>query len=143
MRYLAESFILGALRRGRSVEQFLGPCGSTEHPGVRYVEVRATKGPFEVYLHAVEDVGSESFLDLDEFPPFDPNDDASEFGLLLGMAEGSLTALQVAEQRAGAERGRWVNEGIVQDEYGDFVRAGRPARVSHDGRQWPTVPDIA
>jgi hypothetical protein len=32
----------------------------------------------------------------------------------------------VAEQRAGAERGRWVNEGVVQDEYGDFVRAGRP-----------------
>ncbi|MEW2287381.1 hypothetical protein [Streptomyces sp. NPDC047841] len=71
MRYLAESFIVGALRRGRSVEQFLGPCGSAERPGVRYVEVRATKGPFEVYLHTDEDVGSEGFLDPGEFPPFD------------------------------------------------------------------------
>src|SRR4051794_8969209 len=68
---------------GRSVEQFLGPCGSAERPGVCYVEVRASKGHFEVYLHAVEDVGSESFLDLGEFPPFDPDDEASQFGQLL------------------------------------------------------------
>ncbi|WP_371235183.1 hypothetical protein [Streptomyces sp. MAD19A] len=139
MRYLAESFILGALRRGRSVQQFLGPCGSAARPGVRYVEVRVTKGPFEVYLHVVEDVGSESFLDLIEFPPFDTGDEASEFGLLLGMADEPLAALQVAEQRVGAERGRWVNEGIVQDEYGDFVRAGRPTDVSPDGWRWPVI----
>ncbi|MFF5020288.1 hypothetical protein, partial [Streptomyces sp. NPDC001165] len=142
VRYLAESFILGALRRGRSVEQFLGPCGSAERAGVRYVEVRVTKGPFEVYLHAVEDVGSESFLDLGEFPPFDPDDEASGFGRRLGMAEDPLAALQIAEQRVGAERGRWVNEGVVQDEYGDFVRAGRPVGVSADGRRWPNVPDV-
>ncbi|MEV6574889.1 MULTISPECIES: hypothetical protein [Streptomyces] len=106
---------------------------------MRYVEVRATKGPFEVYLHTVEDVGSESFLDLGEFPPFDPDDEASEFGLLLGMAEDPLAALRIAEQHVAAERDRWVNEGVVQDEYGDFVRAGRPVGVSADGRQWPDV----
>ncbi|TVZ84843.1 hypothetical protein FB157_120110 [Streptomyces sp. BK340] len=109
---------------------------------MRYVEVCATKGPFEVYLHAVEDVGSESFLDLGEFPPFDPDDEASEFGLLLGTAEDPLAALQIAEQRAGAERGQWVNEGVVQDEYGDFVRAGRLAGVSAEGRRRPNVPDV-
>lgn len=140
---MVEPFILGALRRGRSVQQFLGPCGSAERPGVRYVEVRVTKGPFEVYLHVVEDIGSESFLDVSEFPPFDPDDEASEFGLLLGTAEDPLAALQVAEQRVGAERGRWVNEGVVQEEYGDFVGAGRPAGVSPDGRRWPNLPDAA
>lgn len=75
MRYLTESFILGALRRGRSVEQFLGPCGSLERPGVRYAEVRATKTSYEVFLHTVEDIGGESFLDLGEFPPLDPDDE--------------------------------------------------------------------
>jgi hypothetical protein len=140
VRYLTESFILGALRRGRSVEQFLGPCGSPERPGVRYVEVRATKTSYEVFLHVVEDIGCESFFDLGEFPPFDPDDEACEFGRLLGIAEDPLAALAVAEQRAGAERGRWVNEGIVQDEYGDFVRAGRPSDASPDGRPWPDVP---
>ncbi|MEU6242475.1 hypothetical protein [Streptomyces sp. NPDC047024] len=77
---MVETFLLGTLRRGRSVEQFLGPCGSTERPGVRHVEVRPKNGQFEIYLHTVEDIGSESFRDLGEFPPFDPDDEASEFG---------------------------------------------------------------
>lgn len=139
---MTKSFILGALRRGRSVEQFLGPCGAAGRPGVRYVEVRATNGRFEVYLHAVEDVGNESFLDMGEFPPFDPDDEVGEFGQLVDMAEDPLAALVVAEQRTGAVRGRWVNENVVQDEYGDFIRAGRPFGVSADGRQWPNVREV-
>ncbi|MET9461465.1 hypothetical protein ABZY05_41575 [Streptomyces canus] len=110
---------------------------------MRYVEVRAAKTSFEVYLHTLEDVGSESFFDLGEFPPFDPDDEAGEFGRLLGMAEHPLAALIAAEQRTGAERGRWVKEGIVQDEYGDFVRAGRPSDASPGGWLWPQAPDVA
>ncbi|GAB2628747.1 hypothetical protein GCM10027168_70590 [Streptomyces capparidis] len=101
---------------------------------MRYVEVRPVREGFEVLLHTVEDVGSESFLDLGEFPPFDPGDEASEFGRLLGMSEDPLAALRLAEQHAGAVGGRWVNEGVVQDEYGDFVRAGRPAEGTADTR---------
>ncbi|MEY9969490.1 hypothetical protein ABIA33_007578 [Streptacidiphilus sp. MAP12-16] len=57
MRYLAESFALGALRRGRAIEQFLGPVGTAERRGLRSVEVRPVKVGFEVYLYGVEDVG--------------------------------------------------------------------------------------
>ncbi|MFG2869552.1 hypothetical protein [Streptomyces sp. NPDC048338] len=108
---------------------------------MRYVEVRPAKTSYEVYLHTVEDVGSASFLDLGEFPPLDPDDEDDEFGRLLGMAEDPLTALIAAEQRSGADRGRWVNENVVQDEYGDFVRAGRPQGASPDGHPWSAVPD--
>ncbi|MFF8432201.1 hypothetical protein ACF07Y_45150 [Streptomyces sp. NPDC016566] len=103
---------------------------------MRYVEVRAAKDHFGIYLHTVEDVGSEALLDLDEFPPFDPDDESSEFGQLLGTAENPLAALVMAEQRTGAERGRWVNENVVQDAYGDFIRAGRPSDAPPDGRPW-------
>lgn len=109
---------------------------------MRYVEVRATKGPFEVYLHTVEDVGSESSLDLGEFPPFDSDDEAGEFGRLLGAAEEPLAAVVVAEERTGATRSRWVNENVVQDEYSDFVRAGRHWGASVDGRPWPNARDV-
>ncbi|WP_234350351.1 hypothetical protein [Streptomyces sp. WM4235] len=139
MRYLAESFIFGALRRGRSVEQFLGPVGPPERRGVRYVEVRAARTSYEVYVHAVEDVGHESFLDLDSFPPFDQNSEEEEFGQLLGRAEDPQSALVLAEEGAGAVRGRWVNQGVVQDEYRDFVRVGRPAGMSPDGYPWPDL----
>ncbi|MFF0431716.1 hypothetical protein ACFYU9_05745 [Streptomyces sp. NPDC004327] len=114
---MAESFILGALKRGRSVEPFLGPCGSTERPGAR-------------------------FVDLGEFPPFDPDDESVDFGRHLGLAVDPLTALIIAEQGTGAERGRWVNESVAQDEYGDFVRDGRPADASPEGHPWPAVPDV-
>ncbi|MEU7554330.1 hypothetical protein AB0B01_18665 [Streptomyces sp. NPDC044571] len=108
---------------------------------MRYVEVRPTKTSYEIYLHTVEDARREGFLDLGEFPPLDPDDEDDEFGRLLVMAEDPLTALIAAEQRSGAERGRWVNENVVQDEYGDFVRAGRPPGAAPDGHPWSAVPD--
>ncbi|MFE5192042.1 hypothetical protein [Streptomyces sp. NPDC056628] len=137
MRYLVETFIVGALRRGRSVEQFLGPIGSPERPGVRYAEVRAASTSYEVYVHAVEDVGHENFLDLDVFPPFDQDSKEEEFGQLLGKAEDPQGALVLAEKCTGAVRGRWVNQGVAQDGYRDFVRADRPSSASPDGHPWP------
>lgn len=105
---------------------------------MRYAEVRAARTAYEVYVHAVEDVGHEGFLDLDVFPPFDLGSE-EEFCELLGTAEDPQSALVLAEEATGAVRGRWVNRGIVQDEYHDFVRAGRPAGMSPDGRPWPDL----
>ncbi|MGV9709018.1 hypothetical protein [Streptomyces sp. NPDC003483] len=139
MRYLVEPFIIGALRRGRSVEQFLGPVGSPERRGVRYVEVRAARTSYQVHVHTVEDVGHESFLDLDVFPPFDQDAGEEEPGQLLGTAEDPQDALVLAEECTGAVRGRWVNQGVVQDEYHDFVRADRPSGMSPDGHPWPDL----
>ncbi|MFF3940940.1 hypothetical protein [Streptomyces phaeofaciens] len=138
MRYLTEAFIVGALKRGRPVEQFLGPVGTPVRRGVSYVEVRPTKTSYEVYVRTVEDIGHERFFDLVEFPPFDADEDEEEFGRLAATAEDPSTALTAAEEATGAVRGRWVNEGMVQDEYGDFVRAGRPADQSPDGQPWPS-----
>ncbi|MFG3290261.1 hypothetical protein ACGF3G_15840 [Streptomyces sp. NPDC048179] len=133
MRYLVEAFVVGALKRGRPVEQFLGPVGARGQLGVVYVEVRSVKASYEVYVHAVADVGYEGFLDLVEFPPLDADTDGEEFGRLVAVAEEPSTALAAAEEATGAVRGRWVNEGVVQDEYRDFVRAGRPSDQSPDG----------
>ncbi|WP_327714559.1 hypothetical protein OG381_03300 [Streptomyces sp. NBC_00490] len=127
MRYLTESFALGALRRGRPVEQFLGPAGSSERPGIRYVEVRPTKTRYEVYLHTLEDVGHETFVDVVEFPPLRTDDAEEDFGRLVATRDDPLAALAAAEDITGAARGRWVNVGLVQDEYHDYVVAGRSA----------------
>ncbi|MEU6277195.1 hypothetical protein ABZ871_33080 [Streptomyces populi] len=93
---------------------------------------------YEVYVHTVEDVGHERFFDLVEFPPLDVDEDDEEFGRLVATADDPSTALAAAEQVTGALRERWVNESLVQDEYGDFVRAGRPAERSLDGHLWPS-----
>jgi len=94
---------------------------------------------YEVYVHAVADVGHENFLDLDVFPPFDQGAEEEDFGQLLGTTEDPQDALLLAGERAGAVPGRWVNQGVVQDEYRDFVRAGRPSGMSSDGHPWPDL----
>ncbi|MFD9658501.1 hypothetical protein [Streptomyces mirabilis] len=93
MRYLLDAFAIGALRRGRSVEQFLGPTGSPDRPGVRWVEVRPASGRYEVFLHAAQDVGHPGFIDLVEFPPLDLDDEEEEFGRLVTTVDDPLTAL--------------------------------------------------
>ncbi|MFI6277332.1 hypothetical protein [Streptomyces sp. NPDC050988] len=138
MRYLTEAFIIGALKRGRPVEQFLGPVGAPGLLGVSYVEVRPANASYKVYVHAVEDVGHGAFLDLGGFPPLDADASEKEFGRLVVVAEDPSNAVTAAEETTGAVRERWVNENIVQDEYGDFVRAGRPSDQSPDGHPWPT-----
>ncbi|MER7756894.1 hypothetical protein [Kitasatospora sp. NPDC097643] len=127
MRYLVESFAVSALTRGRSVEQFLGPAGDAHASGVRWVEVVPTCSQFKVVLHTSADVGSENFCDLVAFPPLDPESEDDEFGLEIAMATDAHDALALAEHRTGAVRGRWVNQGMAQDEYRDFVLAGRRA----------------
>ncbi|WP_217554024.1 hypothetical protein [Streptomyces sp. GbtcB6] len=140
MRYLAEPFALGALRRGRPVEQFLGPAGPPQRPGIRYAEVRPAKTRYEILLHTLQDVGHETFADLVEFPPLAPDDEEEESARLVATRDDPLAALTAAEDLTGAVRGRWVNAGLVQDEYHDYVMAGRPAHSSLDGHPWPVPP---
>ncbi|MEV7685337.1 hypothetical protein ACFW1F_02100 [Streptomyces bungoensis] len=90
-------------------------------------------------LHTLEDVGHETFVDLVEFPPFDPGDEDEEFGRLLATRDDPLVALAAAEEATGAVRGRWVNTGMVQDEYLDYVKAGRPVDGLPEGHPWPAI----
>ena len=139
MRYLAEPFALSALRRGLPLSQFLGPLGSAERLGVRQVEVRSVKTGYEVYLHDVEDGSLQpGTVDLVEFGMFDPVDDEEYFGTRIASSDDPLGALTVAEELTGAFRDRWVNESMIQDEYNDFVQAGRPTACTPDGRPWPS-----
>ncbi|WP_454320778.1 hypothetical protein [Streptomyces phaeoluteigriseus] len=142
MRYLTESFALGALRRGRPIEQFLSPAGSPERPGIRYIELRPAKVRYEIYLYTLEDVGHKTFVDVVVFPPLHTDDEDEEFGRLVATRDDPLAALAAAEDITGATRGRWVNTGLVQDEYHDYVAAGRPANSSPDGNPWPVPPPI-
>ncbi len=128
MRYLTESFATGALRRGATIEQFLGPATPA---GIRYVEIR---GNLEIYLHLKED--PDDFWDVTEFGSLEDREE-DEFGRLIARADDPAHALATAEALVGASRTHWVNEGIIQDEYADYVHANRPAVEAPDGHPWP------
>ena len=125
------------------MEQFLGPAGSPDRPGIRYVEVRPAKTHYEVFVHTLEDVGHDTFADLVEFPPLDPDNEEEEFGRLVATGDAPLTALAAAEDITGAARERWVNASVVQDEYHDYVLAGRPVDSSPDEHPWPVPPSTS
>jgi hypothetical protein len=120
------AFAIGALRRGKEIEQFIGPVGSSGAPGIRWVSVWPSGGRYVVSVHDVEDLGDEAFRDLSEFPPLDP--DGEEVAGLGREVAGSMDeseAIELAERLAGARPDRWMNAGVAGDDYADFLRARR------------------
>ncbi|MFC9501063.1 hypothetical protein [Streptomyces sp. NPDC056982] len=135
MRYLAEPFILSALKQGRAVEQFLGPARGSDQRGVSYVEIRPVQTTYEVYLHSVLDTEPQTY-DLGSLPAlFDSHEE--DFGLLVATTIDPAAALDAATDRTGALPERWMNQSMAGDEYRDYVSAGRPDQAP-SGRPWPT-----
>lgn len=119
-RYLLKDEVGAALRRGRSVECFLGACGSAGKPGVRLLSMDLADGVFVARLFEMQDLGGPAFLDLYEFAPLDcavEHGDADQI-----FSFGSLEeCLAFIHQRWPGSSERLVNEGVIQDEYADFV----------------------
>ncbi len=74
----------------------------------------------DVVLHEVEEVGSSDFVDLYEFPPL-VDDEYTGEGRVIGSARSVEDALARASAE-GAQPGRWVNEGVIQEEHLDSLR---------------------
>jgi hypothetical protein len=119
VRHLTEHQVLAALRRGATVEQMLSR--DLRAGSFRWMVARATEGGFVLRSHETRDDGSEDFLDVHEFRPVDA--DAPEEGVVVGRFTDAASLLEAAAA-LGARPDRWVNEGLVQDEYGD-LRARR------------------
>jgi hypothetical protein len=122
VRHLIESFAIGALRRGAAIEQFLGPVDRFGMAGVRWVTIFPHGDRFHVHLIEVQDVGHEDFFDIGEFPPLDPDDDHQGVRQI-GVVDDALTAMRLAESLADAAMARWVNVGMVDAEYADYLRS--------------------
>jgi hypothetical protein len=124
VRYLSESFAVGALRRSASIEQFLGPAYYGGRRGIRWVAIEPRRnGLYAVVLYLSRDVGGEHFGDLLEFPSPDP--EADDAGEVLAQVDDTVEALALAERTTDAVRERWVNFGVAAEDYFDYVRSGR------------------
>ncbi|XTQ94035.1 hypothetical protein ACQR5W_19640 [Xanthomonas sacchari] len=126
MRYLAAIDIPAAFRRGKSVEQFLGRSDQGKQC-IRHLELRPCKGVIQIWVHDVEDIGSELYLDLYDFPCLEPDGPEAP----VATFADPQGALAYAHAALAADTGRWVNAGVVQSEYLDYIRAGRPAKWPH------------
>ncbi|MEV4514474.1 hypothetical protein AB0K00_36620 [Dactylosporangium sp. NPDC049525] len=125
MRYLTRAFTLGALRRDKAIEQFLGPVDVAGVAGIRWVSVGPADGLFRVAVHTAMDI-DDDFRDLPNLPPLCAEEEqyVGE-GTELGRAADPLAAIELAERLTGATPERWVNEGVAGDDYADLVLTRR------------------
>ena len=52
--------------------------------------------------------------------------DEEDFGQAIGETESAQAAIDLAGRELGADPARWVNQGVLQDEYNDYLKQGRP-----------------
>jgi hypothetical protein len=131
MRYLTTGFAIATLRRGRSIEQFLGPHHVDSKVGVRWVEIRPDGNGYKIVLHEVLDL--DGIADLYEFPPLVEHGE-EYFGQDIGAADTESGAMSIAATY-GTEDNRWVNQGVTADEYHDCVKARRETQRSQAGQE--------
>jgi hypothetical protein len=114
---------VGAIRRGAVVAQLLGGYDDGARRGLRVLTVQPDDDAYCLYVHDIEDVGGP---DLDEFPPWSESGDDGDATV---CSETPDALLSYAEQQLGADPGRWINLSMLDDEYDDFVYAGRPVNL--------------
>ncbi|GLY83389.1 hypothetical protein [Actinoallomurus iriomotensis] len=134
MRHLTRPFTEGTLRRGREVEQLLEAFEQDGRRGLRWASISppTRSHGFIVGLHTVEDLDDTYRLTVDEYPSFHETDE-EDFGQTIGETKSANEAIDLAARELGADPARWVNQGVLQDEYNDYVKQGRPM-----GRWQPT-----
>jgi hypothetical protein len=121
MRHLTRAFALGTLRRGKQIEQFLGGIQDGDRQGIRWIALGPGRNGIVVYLSEVEDVGTDTFWDITEFPPLDPDEEA--WGKQIAVVTTPEEALDLTERELDARPDRWVNQGVTGSEYGDYRAA--------------------
>ncbi|HTA66267.1 MAG TPA: hypothetical protein VK753_12260 [Xanthomonadaceae bacterium] len=119
MRYLTETDAISTVCAGRAIEQFLPPREESNYRALRWVCVeRNPDRSFSASRYEVFDEGDLNHLDLYAFSFVDPDEPCEKRTGFLSAEE----AMKIAEEQFGANRCKYVNVGIVQDEYADFVR---------------------
>jgi hypothetical protein len=113
VRHVSEQQTFSALRRGASVEQML--TDSLSERRVRWLVALPDVDGITLRLHHVRDDGDADFLDVYEFQPVDEEEYFGE-GRVVGRYPDAETVLEAAVV-IGARPDRWVNAGVIQDEY--------------------------
>lgn len=118
-----ETFAVGALRRGKQIEKFLGGVEHEGRQALRWLALGPDREGITLYFSEVEDAGSTTYSAIDNFPPIEPDDNT--WGKVIATKSIPEEALDLAENELGAQPGRWVNEGLVCSEYHDYKMAAQ------------------
>ncbi len=123
-RYLKLQEAELALKRGKAVECFLGGCERDGRAGIKWLSIRGAGPKIDVSVYETADLGDESFLDIYEFGPLDPDMELEEANEVISFAS-FRRAIEFIEQRFTGSSEKLLNELMIQDEYSDYISRGR------------------
>lgn len=116
-RYLTQAEVSSAIRRGKQVDAFLGAGEISPEPTIRYLTVRGTAERVTAELWEVEDPRDPEYLDVYSlYPPH--GDDAPDQIFSFATVQEALTEL---DERFPGVSGRFVNQGVIGDEYAEYL----------------------
>jgi len=116
MRHLTEQQAVAALRRRVPIEQMLSK--NLEAGSFSWLEAQPCEAGFVLRLHHTVDAGSDNYVDVYGFGSVDEDDDIG-MGELIATCPDEASLLEAAVE-VGAQAGRWVTAGVIQDEYRDL-----------------------
>ncbi|WP_153064881.1 hypothetical protein [Xanthomonas campestris] len=116
MRHLSDFDVRANLRAGRTVEQLLQDRREADQLVIRYVSIeRDRQDGWKVRLCEVFDNGNSDLIGIYEFEALDPD---FPFGKEW-IFESVEAAVEFCRSSLDAAPDRYVNEGLIQDEYKD------------------------
>ncbi len=123
-RYLSLTEAGEVLRRGESVECFVGAIEREGERGIRWLSIRSHGSGVEVAVYESADLGSGNFTDVHEFWPLDDSLEFEDPAQRLTFCTFS-EAVKAIESSYPGSASRLVNELVVQEEYADFISSRR------------------
>lgn len=117
-RHLDQAFFSEVLHRGKAIECFLG-AGEPydEEPTIRWVGIRKEDDHFVACLYEAVDPCDPEWLDVYAFQSTAEEPDEPIMEERYDDLESAIARTRVW----GADPGRFVNEGMVGAEYGDYL----------------------
>jgi hypothetical protein len=115
-RYLTLKEAEAVIRRGKTVEVFLGGFEQNSQNCIRWAVFNSSSDGFEGSLWEAIDQGSEDYLDIYTF-----DSPSGEYDEPVKIIQSP--SLESAANMLGITELNFVNQGVVQDEYGSYLES--------------------
>jgi len=117
-RYLTLSEAKLALNRGKNIEQFLGGYLVGTTLAIRYVVIRSDGERLIANVFECFEPEHSGFYDVGEFQNVEPDIDPEDFAF-----DSLEEAISFLKFRNGIDANKFVNQGLVCEEYKDYQLA--------------------
>ena len=123
-RHLTISEANSSLKNGKTIECFLGSCRRGDQPGIKWFSASRRRGNVCLKIYETADLGDEDIIDLYEIGPLNPELELEDPDEEIEFKNFDALVSHI-ESKFPKSSSRFVNEGVIQDEYLEFIKRGR------------------